>query len=81
MNRAAISLLVVVGASGLPDSDTFGPVPTKIDATHLRWCNAGEPDSIDPAIATTTNALKIVYALFDGPTNYGLDGLPEPGLG
>ena len=80
MKPAAILLLLLAGACGLPDSDTFGPVPTTIDATHLRWCNSGEPDSIDPAIATTTNALKVVYALFDGPTNYGLDGLPEPGL-
>src|SRR5215510_8289743 len=68
-------------ACSLPEGDYFGAVPDVHDrAHHLRFCNSGEPDSIDPAIGNTTNAFYVIFALFDGLTLYGMDGLPEPSL-
>ena len=65
---------------GLPDSEYFGPVPTVDDPRHLRWCNAGEPDSLDPAEGQSTTVTPLMYALFDGLLIYGDDGLPTAGV-
>ncbi|MEZ4365373.1 MAG: peptide ABC transporter substrate-binding protein [Kofleriaceae bacterium] len=55
-------------------------MPAVGDPRHLRWCNSGEPESLDPALATTTTSLKLVYALFDGLTTHDKNGLPQPSL-
>jgi oligopeptide transport system substrate-binding protein len=79
---AAVALAAAVGACGLPDGEYFGDVPSLDgrDLKHLRYCNSGEPESLDPAIATTTTAMKPLYALFDGLYTFDPNGLPEPSL-
>src|SRR5687767_3921228 len=86
VRRAGLPICVLatglgLGAGcGVPDSEYFGPVPTRRDRGHLRWCNSGEPESIDPATASSTVATKLLFTLFDGPTDYDKNGLPEPSL-
>ena len=77
-----VVLLCALAACGLPDGEYFGDVPSLKgrDLTHLRWCNSGEPEYVDPAMASTTTAVKLVYALFDGLYAYDANGLPEPSL-
>lgn len=71
---------LALAACGLPEGDYFGVVPEVRDPKHLRFCNNGQPESLDPAQASTTTATPLVHTLFDGPTIYGNDGLPEPSL-
>ena len=81
MRLAAAAIAVAVSACSLPGGDYFGAIPDVHDRPrHLRFCNQGEPDSLDPAMATTTTALPIIYSLFDGLALYGMDGGPEPSL-
>jgi len=76
-----IALACVAAAGcGLPDSDYFGPVPEVRDPRHLRWCNSGQPEGLDPAQISSTTATPVAHALFDGLTIYGNDGHPEPSL-
>jgi oligopeptide transport system substrate-binding protein len=76
--------LILVGLAGcsLPAGDYFGRVPdrSQIDRGHVTWCNQGEPDHLDPALASSTASAQLVATLFDGLTTYGRDGLPVPGL-
>ncbi len=76
---ALAGLVASVAGCALPDGEWFGAVPTP-DPTHFRWCNSGEPEYIDPLLASSTTDLKVVYALFDGLTSYGPDGRPMPSL-
>jgi ABC-type oligopeptide transport system substrate-binding subunit len=79
--RLASIALVACAACSLPEGDYFGAVPDVHDRPHhLRYCNSGEPDSIDPALGNSVNATYVMFALFDGLTLYGMDGLPEPSL-
>src|SRR5690349_12562722 len=79
--RLAAAIALVCASCSLPDGQYFGAVPDVHGREHtLRFCNQGEPDSIDPAIGNTTNALPLLFAMFDGLTVYGMDGLPEPSL-
>ena len=85
MPRRHVSTLVLIalGAApscGLPDSEYFGPVPAVRDPRHLRWCNSGEPDSLDPAEGQSTTVTPLMHAVFDGLTRYGDDGLSEASL-
>ncbi len=72
--------LVVLAGCGLPDTEYFGKVPEVTDPAHLTFCNSGEPEGIDPAVVSSTTAMKPVYLLFDGLTDYDENGLPEPSL-
>ncbi|TMQ19730.1 MAG: peptide ABC transporter substrate-binding protein, partial [Deltaproteobacteria bacterium] len=74
-------LVALVGCS-LPAGDYFGRVPDRadIDPGHVTWCNQGEPDHLDPALASSAASSPLVATLFDGLTTYGRDGLPVPGL-
>ncbi|HVK74643.1 MAG TPA: peptide ABC transporter substrate-binding protein [Kofleriaceae bacterium] len=81
MRLGGIALACVAAAGcGLPDSDYFGPVPEVRDPRHLRWCNSGQPEGLDPAQISSTTATPVAHALFDGLTIYGNDGHPEPSL-
>src|SRR4051812_1071104 len=40
---------LLLAACGVPQGEYFGHIPDDIDPHHLRWCNQGEPDSLDPA--------------------------------
>ncbi len=75
-----LAALAVAAGCGLPDGDYFGPVPAVGDPKHLRWCNMGQPESLDPGQASSTIATPLVHALFDGLTVYGDDGAPRPSL-
>jgi oligopeptide transport system substrate-binding protein len=79
--RSSAVALALVGCS-LPAGDYFGrvPGPGEIDPTHFRWCSQGEPDHLDPTLASSTVSSQLVVTLFDGLTVYGADGLPVPGL-
>jgi oligopeptide transport system substrate-binding protein len=59
--------------------DTYGRVPTP-DPTHLTVCSLGDPETLDPARASSAPDLKIVFELFDGLTTFDRDGLPVPSL-
>ncbi|HEX4416736.1 MAG TPA: peptide ABC transporter substrate-binding protein [Kofleriaceae bacterium] len=76
-----LALVALVGCS-LPDGDYFGRVAEgrDLDPTHFRWCNQGEPDHLDPTLASSTASSQLVAALFDGLTTYGPDGLPVASL-
>jgi oligopeptide transport system substrate-binding protein len=78
----ALSGLLGALACHPPDGEYFGrvPEPSQIDATHFRWCNQGEPDHLDPTLASSTASQQLVVALFDGLMVYGPDGLPAPSL-
>lgn len=76
----SLPLLVAVAACGLPDGDYFGHLPAHVDRDHFRWCNQGEPESLDPARASSTISQPLVVALFAGLTHYGPDGNPRPAL-
>jgi ABC-type transport system substrate-binding protein len=87
--RRSLALVLLVslpggllGGCGPPDGDYFGRVPgaDQIDPVHFRWCSQGEPDHLDPTLAWSTASWQLVFALFDGLTTYGADGLPVPGL-
>jgi oligopeptide transport system substrate-binding protein len=67
-------------ACGLPDTPYFGHVPEVTDPRHLRYCNQGEPEDLDPTMAATTTAVRLVHQMFDGLLVYDLDGKPVPGL-
>jgi oligopeptide transport system substrate-binding protein len=84
MRRAPGGLVAVCAvfatACSLPDSEYFGVVPEVTDRGHLRYCNQGEPEWLDPAMGSSTTSVKIMYALFDGLTDYDRNGLPMPSL-
>lgn len=82
MRTAAALIAVGLLACSLPDGEYFGKVPSLDgrDPRHLRYCNSGEPESMDGAYATTTTAMKPLYTLFDGLYVYAATGLPEPSL-
>jgi len=82
LRRLAVALVAVVAGCGLPDGEYFGDVPSLEgrDLKHLRYCNSGEPETLDPALASTTTAMKPMNALFDGLYVYDANGLPEPSL-
>lgn len=65
---------------GLPGGDYFGAVDDSPDPGHLRWCNAGEPEFIDPALVRSTVGIPLSYLLFDGLTELDAHGFPEPAL-
>lgn len=69
-----------MSACGLPDTgDYFGRVPVP-DPHVFRWCNFGEPDRLDPVVASSSASAPLVSALFDALTTYGFDGNPVPSL-
>ena len=79
--RPPLALMFVVAAGcGLPDGEYFGTVPAVKDPGHFRWCNSGQPESLDPGQASSTTATPLIHAMFDGLMIYGNDGLPEPSL-
>jgi len=78
--RAGWLSTVVVVACGLPDGEFFGRVPEVTEPGHLRYCNSKEPESLDPALVTTTTAMPITHVLFDGLTIYDEHGQPEASL-
>ena len=73
-------ILLALAACSLPSGDYFGRVPSHVDARHFTWCNQGEPDFLDPALASSTVSSPLVAALFVGPTAFGMDGEPVPSL-
>jgi oligopeptide transport system substrate-binding protein len=75
--RRLVPVVLALAACGLPDGEYFGKVKDDPDPDHIIWCNSGEPEYLDPALASSTTDNKPVYAMFDGLTEYGLDGLPE----
>jgi oligopeptide transport system substrate-binding protein len=77
---AAATVALIVAGCGLPDGDYFGKIPDTLEVGHLRFCNSGEPESLDPATSSSTTAMKPVYLLFDGLTTYDKNGLPRAGL-
>lgn len=76
----AWAILLIGTGCGLPEGDYFGKVDPDPDPTHLRWCNSGEPEYLDPALATSTTDLPLVHALFDGLMEHDMQGLPEKSL-
>ncbi len=73
-----VALLAAAGC-GLPEGDYFGKVKEP-DPTHMRYCNSGEPEHVDPGLVTSTTGMKIAYAMFTGLTDHNLQGLPEPAI-
>src|SRR5690606_27218871 len=78
----AHALVTIAGlaACGLPEGEYFGVVPEVRDPKHLRWCNNGQPEGLDPAQVSSTTATPLVHTMFDGLTRYGNDGYPGASL-
>lgn len=76
------ALAAALFACGLPEGDHFGKIPKDLDPTHLRWCNSGEPEFVDPALATDTASTPLLRLMFSGLGEYGIDfkGSTEPAL-
>ncbi len=75
---AAVAALTSAACS-IPEGEYFGRVPDP-DPTHFTWCNTGEPEFLDPAMASSTGDVRIVYELFDGLTTFDPQALPAPSL-
>lgn len=75
--RAALAALA---ACGLPDTTYFGHVPEVKEPGHLRYCDQGAPETLDPTMAMTTVAVRLVHQMFDGLLVHDLEGRPVPGL-
>jgi oligopeptide transport system substrate-binding protein len=83
LGRSSAALAIVATISvgcGVPNTEYFGAVNPPVNAKHFRYCNNGEPESLDPALVSTTVAVKIVYSMFDGLTVFDYDGLPAASL-
>ncbi|MEZ4361228.1 MAG: peptide ABC transporter substrate-binding protein [Kofleriaceae bacterium] len=78
--RAVVGCAAVLAACGPPDTRYFGHVEPVSEPGHLRYCNQGEPEQLDPTLATTTVAVRLVHQMFEGLVIYDLDGKPVPGL-
>ncbi len=46
----------------------------------FRWTMTGEPDSLDPAVATAQESVNMIYELFDGPTELDKDLNVKPAI-
>ncbi len=68
-----IAVVLVITACSVPDGDYFGRTD-RGEPDHFRWCNQGEPDRLDPAVASSTASTPLVHALFVGLTAYAPDG-------
>jgi oligopeptide transport system substrate-binding protein len=75
--RAGQAVLILLAACGLPDGEYFGRV-AEPDPEHLTFCNSGEPEYLDPAMATGTTDINPIDAMFDGLTDHDMNGFPEP---
>ncbi len=75
---AVVGLWALAGC-GLPEGEYFGKVGEP-EPAHMRWCNAGEPEYIDPALVTSTVGMPISYSLFDGLTVLDRDGHTQASL-
>ncbi len=73
-------VILAIASCSVPDGDYFGRIPDRLEPRHLRWCNQGEPDHLDPALASSTASSPVVSPLFAGLTEYGMDGAPVPSL-
>jgi oligopeptide transport system substrate-binding protein len=80
--RPAVSSICALAwvACGLPDTPYFGHVPEVTEPRHLRYCNQGEPEDLDPTMASTTIGVRLVQQMFDGLVVYDLEGKPVPGI-
>jgi len=76
---ASLAALALAAGCGIGDGDYFGRVDRAVPG-HLRWCNSGEPEYLDPALVTSTTGIPVVEAMFDGLANHGPDAAPVPGL-
>jgi oligopeptide transport system substrate-binding protein len=79
MRLALVALLVGAGSCSIPEEEWFGKIADP-DPDHFTLCNFDEPDSIDPGIGTATNAMTVMYQLFDGLTAWDPQSLPMPSL-
>lgn len=77
-----IGLAVLCVQCSLPSGEYFGKVKDNPDPTHLRWCNSGEPEYIDPALATSTTGTPLARLMFSGLADFDLDaeGTPIPSI-
>lgn len=65
-------------ACGLPDREYFGTIPKDLDEQHLRWCNSGEPEYVDPAMVTSTTGSPLARLMFSGLADMGTDFSSSP---
>ncbi|MBT8496089.1 MAG: hypothetical protein KJO07_23800, partial [Deltaproteobacteria bacterium] len=81
MSARPLALAAVALAAGcsISSGDYFGIVGEPKPG-HLRWCNSGEPEYLDPALVTSTTGVPIVEVLFDGLAVHGPSAEPVPGL-
>lgn len=77
---AAALATALAAACGLPEGDYFGRLEGRVDPSHFRWCNQGEPDHLDPARASSGASVPLISAMYAGLTTYGPDGNPVPSL-
>src|SRR5262245_26415429 len=74
-----IALGCLLAACSIPEGEYFRRVP-RPDPGHFTYCQNGEPEYIDPALATSTTDIKLAYELFDGLVTFDPDAHPLPSL-
>jgi oligopeptide transport system substrate-binding protein len=79
-SRCLLALSVALAACSIPPDRYFGKVKAHPDPTHFTWCNSGEPESIDPALGTSTTDNKVMNELYDGLTIHDPEGHPSPSV-
>jgi len=57
-----------------PSSTDSPAAPTKAEPMVLHWSINSEPPSLDPGIAVDADSFDMIYAAFEGLTNYDLNG-------
>jgi oligopeptide transport system substrate-binding protein len=79
----AVAALLAAGcdcSGDLARGEYFGTPDPDPDPTVLRWCNSGEPESVDPALATSTTSTPLARLMFAGlaEPDTDMDGTPTP---
>ena len=81
LKKCFLTTLLSVGLISLNLSAADVPGDVKLaKKQEVRIGNGAEPDTLDPNVQSGTNSSAINYNLFEGLTNQGLDGEPEPGV-
>ncbi|ASK79111.1 oligopeptide ABC transporter substrate-binding protein OppA [Paraphotobacterium marinum] len=81
LNKYFLTTLLSIGLISFNASAADVPSDVKLAKKQVvRIGNGAEPDTLDPNIQSGTNSSAINYNLFEGLTNQGLDGEPEPGV-
>ncbi|MGE5704839.1 MAG: peptide ABC transporter substrate-binding protein, partial [Clostridia bacterium] len=61
-------------ATNAPATQSQTAEPAKAEQMVLRWTISGEPPTMDPGIATDSDSMDMINAVFEGLTTYDVNG-------